>query len=103
MFTDIKGFIDKLEMSDEIPTSQKNRKLFRELTWSRDQLFKTVSHTTVDETFNSPCTTTGGNVVGAPCMLPVVYPDCTESLKSILSTDNMYKSFMITFTFLPCV
>ena len=81
MWTDVEGFIDRLKHSDEKSSTQNNIKLFRELTWSRDQLFVTVSHNTVDETFKSPCTTNGGSVVGAPCMLPAVYPDCTECFK----------------------
>ena len=75
MYTDIEGFIHKLNVS------QNDGTLFREVTWSRDQLFKTVSHNTVDGTFKSPCTTSGGDVVGAPCMFPVLYPDCTECFK----------------------
>ena len=84
MWTSVKGLIDHIGESDYIPTPQNNRRIFHELTWSREKLFKTVSHNTVDETHKSPCTTTGGNVIGSPCILPIIYPDCSECFKSIL-------------------
>ena len=84
MWTSVRGFIDHVGESDYMPTPQNNRRIFHELTWSRDKLFKTVSHNTVDETYKSPCTTTGGDVIGSPCILPIIFPDCSESFKSIL-------------------
>ena len=81
MSTSLNGFMNQLkESNDTLLTPQHNRKLFEKLTWSRDQLFKTVSHNTVDETFKSPSNTFGGPYIGVPCVLPVVYPDCTECL-----------------------
>ena len=52
-----------------------NRQFFSEKSWSRDLLFKSVYHKTVDGTFKNPCITVAGLREGAPCSFPFVYPD----------------------------
>ena len=59
------------------------RKLFREITWSRDILLESVFHNTVDVTNRNPCITVGGLKTGAPCDFPFIYPDCMESFKPV--------------------
>ena len=59
------------------------RRLFHEKTWSRDRLFRSVSHNTVDRSFRNPCITVGGMKRGAPCSFPFVYPDCLECFKPV--------------------
>ena len=82
MYLDKEGILKKLKSSDETSRSPLGEK------WSRDQFFDFVSHNTVDETFNFPCTTVGGPMAGAPCSLPFVYPDC--SVTFIHSLDFRY-------------
>ena len=59
------------------------RKLFREKTGSRDFLFESVFHNTVDGTYRNPCLTVAGLKRGAPCDFPFIYPDCSESFKPV--------------------
>ena len=60
-----------------------SRKLFKSKTWSRQQLFRNVSHNTIDGSYKFPCNTIGGPQMGAPCSFPFVYPDCKDCVQPI--------------------
>ena len=75
-------FLNKLK-SGNLSTSEAT-KLFRKLTWSRAQMFRTVSHHTMDGAYKFPCNTVGGPRMGSPCSFPFVYPDCSENVKPIV-------------------
>ena len=75
----MKGFLDRIKSDDISPANYS--KLFNERTWSRDQLFRTVSQNTVDGKYKMPCNTIGGPLKGAPCTFPFVYPDCLEQFE----------------------
>ena len=79
MYTHNEGFLHKLK-EDKLSSSE-YKKIFREQTWSRDQLLKTLHHNTLDESFKFPCTTIDGPNSGFPCSFPFVYPDCSESFR----------------------
>ena len=78
MYDDSEG-IFKNQKQYEFP----NKKMFQDTTWSRDKLFLTVSHNTVDGSYNFPCTTVGGPQMGSPCSFPFVYPDCLGGFKPL--------------------
>ena len=81
MYTHNDGFLHKLK--EEKLSSSEYKKIFREQTWSRGQLLKTVhhNHNTLDGSFKFPCTTIDGPNSGFPCSFPFVYPDCSESFR----------------------
>ena len=62
----------------------RNRQLFSETSWSRDLLFKSVYHKTVDGTLRNPCITVAGLKAGSPCTFPYLYPDCLEGFKPVV-------------------
>ena len=93
MLTD-NGVLFKKNMID-LPTSHR-RKSFVDRTWSRNQLFRTVSHNTIDGTYTSPCTTFRGPKMGSPCTFPFIYPDCSECFKSLYTVIHKNLTF-ITF------
>ena len=74
------------------------RKSFVDRTWSRNQLFRTVSHNTIDGTYTSPCTTFRGPKMGSPCTFPFIYPDCSECFKS--RYNNPQKSNIVNMQFM---
>ena len=91
--------LNKLK-SGNLSTSQA-AELFRELTWSREQMFRTVSHHTMDGTYKRPCNTVGGPRMGSPCSFPFVYPDCSENVKPLVvfkkwKISHFLKSFLTT-------
>ena len=86
MFID-NGVLYKENIFD-LPTSHR-RKSFVDRTWSRDQLFRTVSHNTIDGTYASPCTTVRGPKMGSPCTFPFIYPDCSESFKFLYNKTSL--------------
>ena len=57
------------------------RKQILAKTWSRDTMFESVFHNTVDGASTNPCITVSGLKEGAPCNFPFMYPDCKESFK----------------------
>ena len=73
-------FLEELK-SGNLSTTEAT-KLFRKLTWSREQMFRTVSHHTMDGAYKFPCNTVGGPRMGSPCNFPFVYPDCSESFQT---------------------
>ena len=81
MYTD-ESFLEELK-SGNLSTSEAT-KLFRKLTWSREKMFRTVSHHTMDGAYKRPCNTVGGPRMGSPCSFPFVYPDCSENVKLML-------------------
>ena len=70
-----------------------NRKLFSEKSWSRDMLFESVYHKTMDGTLKNPCITVAGLREGAPCSFPFLYPDCSEGFKPVKNVCS-YKMFI---------
>ena len=86
MYNARKGFLKKIQEED-LPVSH-YKTVFKNKTWSKAQMFRTVSHNTVDGSYNNPCNTRGGPRMGSPCSFPFVYPDCSESFKTISKNSN---------------
>ena len=87
MYDQNQGVLRKLK-SGEIAASDA-RPWFLQRTFSRGELLRFVSQSTVSGGLTFPCTTVGGPSAGTPCSFPFVYPDCSEEFKVILFSNDL--------------
>ena len=68
---------------------EETKVLLRERTVSRRGLVKFLSISTVESSNNYPCNAVSGHRAGETCAFPFIFPDCSQSAKSVLCEKDL--------------